>query len=96
MTHRNQFLIRNDLPRSLTLNIEPEGAFFPLGQGEEVRVTDVFSSAPVTVKLTVFVPRSVQVKFVFDKLNPKVPEQLSVEPLFTAAAVVVAAPDEFK
>ncbi|HKI31767.1 MAG TPA: hypothetical protein VKA46_07855 [Gemmataceae bacterium] len=52
MVHRNQFVIRNDLPKPLTLNIEPEGAFFPLGKGEEVSVTDVFTSAPVTVKLT--------------------------------------------
>ena len=55
-----------------------------------------FPWASVTVKFTVFAPRSAQLKFVFDKLNPKVPEQLSEEPLFTAAAVVVAAPDEFK
>jgi len=36
----------------LTLNIEPEGCFFPLGKGEEVAVTDAFTSIPVTVKLT--------------------------------------------
>jgi hypothetical protein len=52
MAHRNHFVIRNDLPKSLTLNIEPEGAFFSLGKGEEVSVTDVFTTAPVTVKLT--------------------------------------------
>ncbi|MCI0459626.1 MAG: hypothetical protein L0Z62_21970 [Gemmataceae bacterium] len=52
MPHRNHFVIRNDLSKSLTLNIEPEGAFFPLGKGEEVSVTDVFTTAPVTVKLT--------------------------------------------
>jgi len=52
MAHHNQFVIRNDLPRSVTLNIEPEGAFFPLGQGEEVSVKEVFTTAPVTVKLT--------------------------------------------
>jgi hypothetical protein len=34
------------------LNIEPEGAFFPLGQGEEVSVTEEFTAAPVTVKLS--------------------------------------------
>ncbi len=27
MAHHNHFVIRNDLSRSLTLNIEPEGAF---------------------------------------------------------------------
>jgi hypothetical protein len=52
MAHHNHFVIRNDLSKFLTLNIEPEGAFFPLGQGEEVSVTDVFTTAPVTVKLT--------------------------------------------
>jgi len=52
MVHRNQFVIRNDLAEPLTLNIEPESAFFPLGKGEEVSVTDVFTSAPVTVTLT--------------------------------------------
>jgi hypothetical protein len=52
MAHRNQFVIRNDLSKSLFLNIEPEGAFFPLGKGEEVSVFDLFTTAPVTVKLT--------------------------------------------
>ena len=52
MAHHNQFLIRNDLSKSLILNIEPEVAFFPLGKGEEVSVSDVFTTAPVTVKLT--------------------------------------------
>jgi hypothetical protein len=52
MVHHNRFIIRNDLPGSLTLNIEPEGAFFPLVRGEEVSVSDEFTTAPVTVKLT--------------------------------------------
>jgi hypothetical protein len=52
MAHHNHFIIRNDLSKSLTLNIEPEGAFFPLGPGEEVSVTEEFTAAPVTVKLT--------------------------------------------
>ncbi len=51
MVNRNQFAIRNDWPRPLTLNIEPEGAFFLLYPGEEVSVKDSFTSAPVTVKL---------------------------------------------
>jgi hypothetical protein len=51
MAKRNQFLIQNDLPKPVTLNIEPEGAFFLLGPGEEVTVRDVFTTAPVTVKL---------------------------------------------
>jgi hypothetical protein len=52
MAHHNQFVIRNDLSGPLVLNIEPEGAHFPLGKGEEVSVFDVFRTAPVTVKLT--------------------------------------------
>jgi hypothetical protein len=52
MTHHNHFVIRNDSPKSLTLNIEPEGVFFPLGRGEEVSITDTFRELPVTVKLT--------------------------------------------
>ncbi len=51
MAHHHRFVIRNDLSKSLTLNIEPEGAFFPLARGEEVSVVDVFKTAPVTVKL---------------------------------------------
>ena len=52
MAHHNQFLIRNDLPKSLTVNIEPEGAFFPLAKGEEVSVIEEFTTAPVTIRLT--------------------------------------------
>jgi hypothetical protein len=52
LAHHNHFVIRNDLCKSLTLNIEPEGACFPLGKGEEVSVKDVFTTVPVTVKLT--------------------------------------------
>jgi hypothetical protein len=52
MANHNQFVLRNDLPHALTLNVEPEGAFFPLGRGEEVSVRDVFTTVPVTVKLT--------------------------------------------
>ncbi len=52
MTQRNRFVVRNDLTRPLTLNIEPEGAFFRLGKGEEASVVDVFTTIPVTIKLT--------------------------------------------
>lgn len=51
MVHHNQFVIRNDRSRPLILNIEPEGVFFALEQGEEVTVFDVFAMVPVTVKL---------------------------------------------
>jgi hypothetical protein len=46
MAHRNHFIIRNDFLPSLILNIEPEGAFFPLDKGEEVSVIDVFKTSP--------------------------------------------------
>ncbi len=52
MPQKNCFVIRNDLDQPLTLNIEPEGCFFPLGTGEEVLVTDIFTAAPVTIKLS--------------------------------------------
>ncbi len=52
MVHHNHFIIHNDSCQALMLNIEPEGAFFPLAQGEEVSITDAFTSAPVTIKLS--------------------------------------------
>lgn len=52
MAHRNHFLIRNNSPATLTLNIEPEGAFFLLQQGEEVCVFDQFKSTPVSLNWT--------------------------------------------
>jgi hypothetical protein len=52
MDGHNHFVIRNDSSEALTLNIEPEGAFFPLPKGEEVSVIEVFTSAPVTIKLS--------------------------------------------
>jgi hypothetical protein len=52
MAHHSHFVIRNNLSKPLTLNIEPEGAFFPLNKGEEVSVTDVFTVAPVTLLFT--------------------------------------------
>ncbi len=52
MSHRNHFVIRNNFSTSLILNIKPEGVFFPLGKGEEVSVSEVFTTVPVTVKLS--------------------------------------------
>jgi hypothetical protein len=52
MLHHNRFVIRNDRSSPLTLNIEPEGAYFSLGNGQEVSVIDEFTKVPVTVKLT--------------------------------------------
>jgi hypothetical protein len=52
MRQKNQFLIRNDSSKSLTLNIEPEGAHFALAKGDEVSVTEQFTRDPVTLKLS--------------------------------------------
>lgn len=49
MVHRNHFLIRNDSPTTLTLNIEPEGEFFLLQKGEAVCVFDEFEITPVSL-----------------------------------------------
>jgi len=48
----NRFTIGNDLAEPLSLNIEPEGVFFPLASGEEVTVVDEFTSYPVMIKLS--------------------------------------------
>lgn len=49
MSSRSHFVIRNDLPGMLILNIEPEGVFIPLGHGEEISVVDLFTREPMTV-----------------------------------------------
>lgn len=49
MRSLNRFVIRNDLAEPLSLNIEPEGALFPLASGDEVSVIDEFASQPVTI-----------------------------------------------
>ena len=51
MAQHTHFVIRNNFTKSLTLNIEPEGAFFSLDAGEEVSINDVFTTTPVTVTL---------------------------------------------
>jgi len=52
MARRNQFIISNSMAKPLLLAIEPEGSFYPLQKGQEVSVTDRYTSAPVTVKVT--------------------------------------------
>jgi hypothetical protein len=52
MSQRSQFVIANGGTKPLALNIEPEAVVFTLPKGEEVRVTDVFDSAPVTIKVS--------------------------------------------
>ena len=48
----NRFVIRNDFAGPLSLNIEPQGALFPLASGEEVSVVDEFALQPVTVRFS--------------------------------------------
>lgn len=52
MSHVNRFLIRNVLNQPLILNIEPEGVFVPLPNGEQVSVRDEFRTEPVTLSLS--------------------------------------------
>lgn len=52
MAQHNHFLIYNDSPSILTLNIEPEGALFLLKRGEEASVFDKFKTIPVALKWT--------------------------------------------
>ena len=49
MRNPGRFVISNNLPEPLTLNIEPEGVWFPLPSGEKVSVLDMFKSEPVTI-----------------------------------------------
>ena len=52
MAHSNRFVIQNDSPVPLTLDIEPEGARYSLSRGEAISVSDVYTSAPVTIEVT--------------------------------------------
>jgi hypothetical protein len=49
---KNRFLLINELPTGLVLNIEPEGVIYMLGTGEEVLIHDQFSKSPVTLKVS--------------------------------------------
>jgi hypothetical protein len=51
MSNLNRFAIQNDLSEPAILNIEPEGQFLPLVEGEEVVVVDAYAEHPVTVRL---------------------------------------------
>jgi hypothetical protein len=46
------FRIENGSPESVVLYIEPEGAAFSLGAGEEVSVFDTFTKSPVVLRLS--------------------------------------------
>lgn len=52
MACHNHFVIRNELSQTLTLNLEPEGAFYPLRGGEKVTVREEFTASPVSITLT--------------------------------------------
>jgi hypothetical protein len=51
MASHSRFVIHNAFPRTVILNIEPEGVFVPLDSGEAMSVIDVFKECPVTVTL---------------------------------------------
>ena len=53
---------------------------------------DVLPQPSLTVSVTVLFPILVQLKLVLDSVSEAIPLQLSDEPLFTWAAVTVAAP----
>jgi hypothetical protein len=49
MSNVNHFVIENNATKPLDLYIEPEGALFPLAQGEKVTVREHFTKSPVNV-----------------------------------------------
>ena len=51
MTNHSRFVIQNDLPGPVIVNIEPECVQVSLSSGETVTVRDVFEEAPVTLKV---------------------------------------------
>lgn len=51
MTNRSRFVIQNDTPSALTVNIEPECVQVPLTLGETLTVQDTFENDPVTLKV---------------------------------------------
>jgi len=51
MASHSRFVIHNSFPRTVILNIEPEGVFVPLDSGEALSVIDVFEESPVTLTL---------------------------------------------
>jgi hypothetical protein len=51
MATQSYFIIQNDLPGSIILDIEPECVHFSLGRGEKVSVSDKFEKEPVTLRI---------------------------------------------
>ena len=52
MATQGLFRIENRSSSPVILYIEPEGAAFTLGDGEEVSVFDVFTKSPVTLRVS--------------------------------------------
>ena len=52
MAGSSRFVVENDSLEALVLNVEPEGAFFPLDRGCKVFVFDAFVIHPVTLKFS--------------------------------------------
>jgi hypothetical protein len=52
MPTESSFVIRNDCSTPLLINVEPEGVFVPLRQGEQVCVKDRFFHEPVTLRIS--------------------------------------------
>jgi hypothetical protein len=52
MATEGRVIIRNDLPGTLILNLEPECAAVPLESGEEASIFDVFKDYPSTLRLS--------------------------------------------
>ncbi|HEX5442289.1 MAG TPA: hypothetical protein VFW87_00610 [Pirellulales bacterium] len=51
MKAQNQFVIQNDTPGPVILNIEPECFHYPLASGDKVTVREIFSREPLTLKV---------------------------------------------
>ena len=52
MASVSRFVIENDSLVALVLNVEPEGAFFPLDRGRKVFVVDASETLPVTLRFS--------------------------------------------
>lgn len=51
MPNESRVVLKNKMPTSLVLNIEPEAVEFELACGDEVIVCDSFETTPVTLEV---------------------------------------------
>jgi hypothetical protein len=51
MTTNSRFVIQNDMPGPVVVNVEPECVQFTLAPGENVTVYDTFEREPVTLRM---------------------------------------------